>query len=101
MQDEHHKHVKKQEMKVFTMYEGRDAEKEKEGRSTLVGKSMLAGMEEAAEFHKITLDNYSTYDDGNTEAAYRVEWYGEDPYIINFVLSPNNHYDDASSVSKE
>ena len=52
MQDEHHKHMKKQEMKVFTMYEGWDAEKEKEGRSTLVGKSMLAGMEDAKEFHE-------------------------------------------------
>ena len=31
MQDEHHKKMKKQEMKVFTMYEGWDAEKEKEG----------------------------------------------------------------------
>ena len=52
MQDEHHKHMKKQEMKVFTMYEGWDAEKEKAGRSTLVGKSMLAGMEGSREFHE-------------------------------------------------
>ena len=29
MQDKHHKKMKKQEMKVFTMYEGWDAEKEK------------------------------------------------------------------------
>ncbi|MBR1910130.1 MAG: ISLre2 family transposase [Lachnospiraceae bacterium] len=52
MQDEHHKRAKKQEMKVFTMYEGWDAEKEKEGRSTLVGKHMLAGMENSQEFHE-------------------------------------------------
>lgn len=52
MQDEHHKKMKKQEMKVFTMYEGWDAEKEKQGRSTLVGKAMLAGMEKSAEFHE-------------------------------------------------
>ena len=35
MQDKRHKKMKKQEMKVFTMYEGWDAEKEKAGRSTL------------------------------------------------------------------
>ena len=52
MQDEHHKKRKKQEMKVFTMYEGWDAEKEKEGRSSLVGKSMLAGMEDSNTFHE-------------------------------------------------
>lgn len=52
MQDEHHKKKKKQEMKVFTMYEGWDAEKEKEKRSTLVGKTMLAGMEESRTFHE-------------------------------------------------
>lgn len=52
MQDEHHKKMKKQEMKVFTMYEGWDAEKEESGRSTLVGKVMLAGMEKSPEFHK-------------------------------------------------
>ena len=51
MQDEHHRKMKKQEMKVFTMYEGWDAEKEKEGRSSLVGKSMLAGMEDSKMFH--------------------------------------------------
>ena len=43
--------MKKQEMKVFTMYEGWDAEKEKQKRSTLVGKTMLAGMENSTEFH--------------------------------------------------
>ena len=52
MQDEHHKKMKKQEMKIFTMYEGWDKEKEKEGRSSLVGKMMLAGMEKSAEFHE-------------------------------------------------
>lgn len=52
MQDEHHKKMKKQEMKVFTMYEGWDAEKEKENRSTLVEKTMLAGMEKSREFHE-------------------------------------------------
>lgn len=52
MQDEHHKKMKKQEMKVFTMYEGWDAEKEKQNRSTLVEKTMLAGMEKSSEFHE-------------------------------------------------
>ena len=52
MQDEHHKKMKKQEMKVFTMYEGWDAEKDKENRSTLVGKTMLAGMEDSRTFHE-------------------------------------------------
>ena len=51
MQDEHHKKRKKQEMKVFTMYEGWDAEKEKQKRGTLVEKTMLAGMEDSTEFH--------------------------------------------------
>lgn len=51
IQDEHHKKTKKQEMKVFTMYEGWDAEKEKQKRSTLVEKTMLAGMENSTEFH--------------------------------------------------
>lgn len=52
MQDKHHKKMKKQELKVFTMYEGWDAEKEKAGRSTLVGKAMLAGMEDSKTFHE-------------------------------------------------
>lgn len=52
IQDEQHKKKKKQEMKVFTMYEGWDAEKEKANRSTLVGKTMLAGMEKSTEFHE-------------------------------------------------
>ncbi len=52
MQDKNHKKMKKQEMKVFTMYEGWDAEKEKQNRSTLVEKTMLAGMEKSNEFHE-------------------------------------------------
>lgn len=52
MQGRGHEKKKKQELKVFTMYEGWDAEKEKAGRSTLVGKQMLAGMEGSAEFHE-------------------------------------------------
>lgn len=52
MQGGHHEKVEKQEMKVFTMYEGWDAEKEKEGRSTLVGKHVLAGMEGSGTFHE-------------------------------------------------
>lgn len=52
MQDKDHKEMKKQEMKVATMYEGWDAEKENQNRSTLVGKTMLAGMERSQEFHE-------------------------------------------------
>ncbi len=52
MQDQKHKKMKKQEMKVFTMYEGWDAEKEKQKRSTLVEKTMLAGMEDSTKFHE-------------------------------------------------
>lgn len=52
MQGECHKRAAKQEMKVFTMYEGWDREKEKAGRSTLSGKKMLAGMEKGAAFHE-------------------------------------------------
>ncbi len=37
---------------MFTMYEGWNEEKEKEGRSSLVGKSMLAGMEDSNTFHE-------------------------------------------------
>ena len=39
-------------MKAFTMYEGWDAEKEKEGRSTLVEKVVFAGMDGSSGFHK-------------------------------------------------
>lgn len=52
MQGKDHKKMKKQEMKVFTMYEGWDAEKERQKRSTLVGKTVLAGMEKSNEFHE-------------------------------------------------
>ena len=49
MQDSTHKKMKKQEMKVFTMYEGWDEESR---RSRLVNKAMLAGMEKSSEFHR-------------------------------------------------
>lgn len=52
MQGPDHKKAKSQEMKVFTMYEGWDAEAEKSGRSTLSGKAMLAGMEDSKSFHE-------------------------------------------------
>ena len=52
MQDKNHKKMKKQEMKVCTMYEGWDEEAEKQNRSSLVGKTMLAGMEKSSEFHE-------------------------------------------------
>lgn len=52
IQDEHHRKMKKQEMKVFTMYEGWDAESENHNRSTLLEKTMLAGMEKSSEFHE-------------------------------------------------
>ncbi len=45
MQDKGHKKMKKQEMKVFTMYEGWDGSSRQ--RSRLVNKTMLAGMEKA------------------------------------------------------
>lgn len=50
MQDSAHKKMKKQEMKVFTMYEGWDAQSK--GCSRLVNKGMLAGMEASQEFHR-------------------------------------------------
>ena len=49
MQDKRHKKMKKQEMKVFTMYEGWDAKSK--GHSRLINKTMLAGMEKSDEFH--------------------------------------------------
>lgn len=49
MQDREHKTMKKQEMKVFTMYEGWDAGSK---GSHLVKKEMLAGMEKSSEFHR-------------------------------------------------
>ena len=50
MQDSRHKKAPKQEMKVFTMYEGWDADSPK--RSRLVNKKMLAGMEKSGPFHQ-------------------------------------------------
>jgi len=52
MQDKNYKKMKKQGMKVFTIYEGWDAKKEKQNRSTIVGKTMLAGMEKSTAFHE-------------------------------------------------
>lgn len=49
MQDKKHKKMKKQEMKVCTVYEGWDAESR--GRNRLVNKTVLAGMEKSSEFH--------------------------------------------------
>lgn len=50
MQDSSHKRMKKQEMKVFTMYEGWEGDSK--DRSRLVNKTMLAGMEQSSEFHR-------------------------------------------------
>ena len=50
MQDSGHKKASKQEMKIFTMYEGWDADSTK--RSRLVNKKMLAGMEKSDLFHQ-------------------------------------------------
>lgn len=52
MQGPDHKKVPKQEMKVFTMYEGWDEEMEKAGRSTLKGRAMMAGMDGSTAFHE-------------------------------------------------
>ena len=50
MQDSRHKKASKQEMKVFTMYEGGAADSPK--RTRLVNKKMLAGMEKSSLFHQ-------------------------------------------------
>ena len=50
MQDSRHKKASKQEMKVFTMYEGWEANSPQ--RSRLVNKKMLAGMEQSNHFHQ-------------------------------------------------
>ena len=50
MQDSGHKKASKQERKIFTMYEGWDADSPK--RSRLVNKKMLAGMEKSDLFHQ-------------------------------------------------
>ena len=52
MQRPDHRKAPSQELKVFTMYEGWDAEAEKAKRSTLVNKAMLAGMEDAGTFQE-------------------------------------------------
>lgn len=49
-QGEHHEKQPKQEVKVFTMYEGWDANSK--DRSKLVNKKILAGMEKSGEFHE-------------------------------------------------
>lgn len=49
MQDKNHKKKKKQELKIVTMYEGWDAARK--GQNRLVGKTMLAGMENSKKFH--------------------------------------------------
>ena len=51
MQGEDHKKTKKQEMKVFTMYEGWEDDPTSK-RSKLVGKTVMAGMEKSKEFHE-------------------------------------------------
>lgn len=50
MQDKNHKKAPKQEMKVSTTYEGWDAQSKDQSR--LVGKRMLAGMENSEQFHE-------------------------------------------------
>ena len=50
MQDSRHKKAPKQERKVFTMYEGWEADSPK--RSRLVNKTMLVGMEKSGLFHQ-------------------------------------------------
>ncbi len=94
MQDENHKHMKKHEMKVFTMYEGWDEEKEKVGRSTLVGKTMLAGMDDSKEFHDkkeaLIRKHYNPYEIGqrvlNGDGGAWI-WDPYDPDVI-FQLDP-------------
>lgn len=51
-QGEHHEKMPKIEVKVSTTYEGWDRQKEAEGRSTLVGKRVLAGIEDSTSFHE-------------------------------------------------
>ena len=51
-QGEHHEKKPKMEVKVATTYEGWDAHKEAEGRSTLSGKRVIAGIEESNVFHE-------------------------------------------------
>ena len=50
-QGRHHEKLPMQEVKVASTYEGWDAEKEKQNRSTLVEKHILAGIEDSKKFH--------------------------------------------------
>ena len=50
-QGKHHEKLPMQEVKVASTYEGWDAEKEKQSRSTLVGKHIIAGIEDSKTFH--------------------------------------------------
>jgi len=62
-QGEHHEKKPMQEVKVATTYEGWDEEREKENRSTLVGKHTIAGIEESKLFHeKMEADIRKRYD---------------------------------------
>ena len=51
-QGEHHEKKPKQEVKMATTYEGWDAGKEEQKRSTLVGKHVIAGIESSRTFHE-------------------------------------------------
>ena len=51
MQGKAHEKAKKHEMKVFTMYEGWEEDPTNK-RSKLVGKTVMAGMENSKEFHE-------------------------------------------------
>ena len=50
-QGSHHEKLPMQEVKVSSTYEGWDAEKEQQNRSTLVEKHILAGIEDSRTFH--------------------------------------------------
>ena len=50
-QGEHHEKLPMMEVKVSTTYEGWDEQKEEEGRSALVGRHILAGIESSDTFH--------------------------------------------------
>ena len=51
-QGPNHEKMPKQEVKVAVTYEGWDKEKELAGRSTLVGKRVIAGIESSSVFHE-------------------------------------------------
>ena len=62
-QGSHHEKKPMQEVKVATTYEGWDANKESMNRSTLTGKHVIAGIENARIFHeKREADIQSRYD---------------------------------------